>query len=79
MSRVVDSQAFVAGSGVSLTRIPEEKRRALDGFDYTFSDFLSYVPKKLPTVVPTEPTEFEIPEKRAFPSSHTVANALKYQ
>ena len=37
------------------------------------------VPKKLPTVVPTEPTEVEIPEKRAFPSSHTVANALKYQ
>ena len=42
MSRVVDSQAFVAGSGVSLTRIPEEKRRALDGFEYTFSEFLSY-------------------------------------
>ena len=47
MSRVVDSQAFVAGSGVSLTRIPEEKRRALDGFDYTFSDFLSYYGDRL--------------------------------
>ena len=37
------------------------------------------VPKKLPPVVPTEPTEVEIPEKRAFPSSHIDANALKYQ
>ena len=47
MSRVVDSQAFVAGSGFSLTRIPEEKRRALDGFEYTFSDFLSYYGDRL--------------------------------
>ena len=35
--------------------------------------------KKLEAMSKAEPTEVEIPEKRAFPSGHTDANVLKYQ